>query len=534
MSFNRIYQVILLIGGVLCSANLAAQQIDSSFLDINYVRKQNAWISSKNAAGLKYFKWSKASSADFFFDKSDGQFKNFHQSDNSYEYGLNAYSLYRLNPKMVFEGSISYHNFKGKNMGGSAFIDPYKNPFDIVERDDANKGTKVKETFSLNGALSAQLSSKFAVGGRISYQAANFAKTKDLRHINKLLDMEVSMGAVYRASKVVEIGANYNYDRRIESILFKTYGNVDKPISSLISFGSFYGMLETFGSDGYTRDSQTNPLVNTSQGFSFQLNLYLSKKMSLLNEFTYGRPKGYFGEKGTISFLLAEHEGEKYSYKGVISVLGDQNEHQIAFTASYNSLLNNDNSSKRETNPGGASSVSRLSKEVLDQQRLQAEISYIFFKDIKNLNPAWVFGVDMGYFRRQQTTKLYPFYRDQTINSYQVKTSVKRNIVKTDQLYSLALGVGYGAGSGLAKDDGFYIPPSGGTAPINMDMYLNQEFEYFTKPRAMAEASLQYTKKLKQHIAPYVKLNYSFTKAFDTQALGSSFGVGGLSIGCNF
>jgi len=534
MSFNIIYRVILLIGGVLCSANLAAQQIDSTFLDINYIRKKNVWGSSKNAAGLKYFKLEKISNAEIFSDKSNGRFKNFHQSDNSYNYGLNAYSLYRLNEKIVFEGGIAYENFKGKNMGGSAFIDPYKNLFDIVELDDSNKGTKRKETYSLNGAISTQLTSKFTVGGRINYQAANFAKAKDLRHTNKLLDMELSIGGTYNVSDMVEIGANYNYDRRIESITFRTYGNYDKPISSLVSFGAFYGKLETFAESGYTYDSATRPLTNFSHGFSLQLGLNFNQKIKLFNEFTYGKPKGYFGLKGSSSILLAEHMGEKYAYHGVLSISEDKNEHQIALNANYDKLSNYDNTDKRETNPGGVSTIVFLSKEVLDRQQFETNLSYTFFNEIKYNNPAWIFDVNVSYFRRQQTAKIYPFYRNQTINSYQAKANVKRNIFKTKRMYSFALGLGYGSGSGIAKYDGFYVTPSGDKVPKDIDLYLYQEYEYFTKPRVSADLALQYTKKLRQPVALYAKLNYSYTRAFDTQYLGNSFGVAGLSIGSNF
>jgi len=534
MRFNKIHSVILLIGGVLCSANLAAQQIDSAFWDVNYIRKQNVWMNAKNAAGLKYFKLPKVSNTEVFFNKSDGQFKNFHQSNNSYEYGLNAYSQYRLNKKIVFEGGFTYSNFKGKNMGGSAFIDPYKNPFDIVELDDNNKGTKGKETYSLNGAVSAELTSKFTVGGRINYQTANFAKAKDLRHTNKLLDMELSIGGTYQLNDVVEIGANYNYDRRIESIVFKTYGNYEKAISTLISFGAFYGRLETFGEYGYTYDNATRPLTNFSHGFSIQLGLNFNQKIKLFNEFTYGKPKGFFGEKGTASIVLAEHIGEKYAYNGMLSVSGDKNEHQIALTANYHTLSNYDNSDRRETNPGGASSVTLLGKEVLDKQQFEASLSYTFFKDIKYENPAWVFDVNVNYFRRQQTAKIYPFYRDQTINSYQANANVKRNLIKAQQMYSFTLGLGYGSGNGIAKYDGFYIAPSGSEVPKDMNMYLYQEFDYFTTPKVMVNVGLQYTKKFKQDITPYAKLNYHYTKAFDTQFLGSNYGIVGASIGCNF
>ncbi|MNK00629.1 hypothetical protein D3C87_184180 [compost metagenome] len=536
MSFKKIQNVVLIIGGVFCSANLAAQQLDSTFVDINYVRRQSAWINSKNAAGLKHFNLSKLSNAEVFFDKSNGDFKNFHQSNDSYEYGLNTNSIYRLNDKIVFEGAISYQNFKGENMGGSTFIDPYKNPFDIVELDDNNKGIKRKETYGLHGAISVQMASKFSIGGRINYQAANFAKAKDLRHINKLLDMDLSAGGIYKINDLIEVGATYNYERRIESTFFKAYGNFQRGFSSLISFGSFFGTLETFGESGYTQENATRPLTNFSHGFSLQLNLQLNNNTHFFNEFTYSKPKGYFGEKGTVSYVFTEHAAESYNYYGVFVISKGKNEYQISLSANYGNLSNQENVYRRETTPGGVSRIVYYGKrDVLEKQDLDVDLAYVLFKDIQNYNPKWKIELNANYFRRQQTTTVYPFYRDQTINSYNANVHLKRNIVKAKQMYSFALCLGYGSGSGIAKYDGLYVPPSSSqAAPASMDLYLYQEFEYFTKPRVMADISLQYTKKLKQNIAPYAKLSYNYTKAFDTQFLGSNFGIAGASVGCNF
>lgn len=536
MSFKNIYLVILLIGGVFCSANLVAQKTDSTFIDVNYVRRQNIWTYSKNAAGLKHFKLSKVSNAEVFLDKSNGEFKNFHQSNNSYEYGLKTNSIYRLNDKIVFDGEIAYSKFKGENMGGSTFIDPYKNPFDIVELDDNNKGSKGLETYNLSGALSAQLSSKLAIGGLINYQAANFAKAKDLRHINKLLDMDLSVGGIYQINNLIEIGATYNYDRRIESVFFKAYGNFQRGFASLINFGSFLGTLESFGESGYTQENATRPLTNFGHGFSVQLNFNIGEKTQFFNEFTYSQPKGFFGEKGTASYLFTEHTSGKYSYQSVLAISRGKNEHQIALSANYCDLANHENIFRRETNPGGISRIVYFGqRDVLERQELNASLAYTLFKNIKYNNPVWEFNLIADYFRRQQTTNLYPFYRDQTINSYQANVNVKRNMIKAKEMYSFAIGLGYGSGSGIAKYDGLHVAPSSSqAAPTSMDLYLYQEFEYFTKPRVMADISLQYTKKMKQNIAPYAKLSYNYTKAFDTQFLGGSFGIAGASVGCNF
>lgn len=536
MSLKRIYCAVLLIGGVFCSANLAAQKVDSTFANINYIRKGNAWSVSNNATGLKYFTLSKISDAQLFLRKGDGDFKNYHQSNNQYSFGLNAESIFRLNSKVVFSGSILYENFEGKNMGGSAFINPYENPFNIVELDNANKGIKKQETYTLEGAVGVQLNSRLGIGGKINYTAANFAKTKDLRHINKLLNLDLSTGLTYKLSENLEIGANYNYLRRIESTYFRSYGNTDRQFISLIDFGSFYGRSELFTDFGYTADDTTQPLTNNTHSGSIQLDVKLGAKAKWFSEFTYGQKTGAFGKEATSLVLFTTHSGTNYQYKTQVSLLGEKLQHFISLNVGYSTLINNENIYRRENTTGGISRIVYYGKsEVLDKQQIDAKLDYTIYAGINNNNPKWTFNFTTDYFRRQQTTTVYPFYRDQTIDSYQAKANVKRNIVRGDQMYSVALGLGYGTGSGTVKQDGLYATPSSSqVAPTGMDLYLYQEFEYFTKPRALANLALQYTKKLKQPVALYAKLDYSYTKAFDTQFLGGSFGMLGASVGCNF
>lgn len=537
MGLGKIYSALLLfIGGVFCSANIMAQSSDSTFTDIDFVRKSNVWSFSDNATGLKYFSIPQISRAQLFFSKADGDFRNYHQSSNSYQYGISAQSIYRINPKIVFSGEVDYTNFKGKQMGGSSFIDPYMNAIDITEIDVADIGTKQLENYHLKGAVSAQLNSRFTIAGKIDYQTANFAKMKDIRHVNKLLDMNLSIGAAYQLSEAIEFGANYTYDRRIESVIFRVFGNRVKVFTSLVNLGSFYGRSETFSDYGYTADGSLRPLTNFTQGGALQLNVKLNDRIRWFNEFGYSKINGFFGEEGTSDIKFTDHSADQFAYKSMLSVVGNRDQHFISVNASYQNLINLENVHRRETSTGGNSVIIYYgTSEVLDQQLLSANLAYSFFRDVQANNPKWAFNATVDYFRRQQTTNLYPFYRDQTINSYQANVNVKRNIVKAKEMYSFAIGLGYGSGSGIAKYDGLYVAPSSSqAAPTSMDLYLYQEFEYFTKPRIMADVSLQYTKKMKQNIAPYAKLSYNYTKAFDTQFLGGSFGIAGVSLGSNF
>ena len=65
-------------------------------------------------------------------------------------------------------------------MGGSAFIDPYEQPFDIVEYTDTTRGVKNLETYRLAGAISTDLTHRVTLSAKVDYHAANYAKQKNL------------------------------------------------------------------------------------------------------------------------------------------------------------------------------------------------------------------------------------------------------------------------------------------------------------------------------------------------------------------
>lgn len=96
--------------------------------------------------------------AEVYLNKSNGKFINYFESGDSYQYGGKAESYFRMNPKVVLYGYVEYSRFVGKEMSGSAFIDPpYYMPFDIVEMSDENSGKKELERYHLAGAISAEV-----------------------------------------------------------------------------------------------------------------------------------------------------------------------------------------------------------------------------------------------------------------------------------------------------------------------------------------------------------------------------------------
>lgn len=526
------YCIYTLFASVFLANQLSAQAPAKPYADIDYVRKSNAWLSSKNAAGLNHFNTESISNAEFFFKKENGGFKNYFQSDDSQEYGLQADSYTRLNDKVVFSGGFGYQNFQGKNMSGSAFMDPYQNPFDIVELDDANKGTKALELYNLNGAVSAQVSSRWSVGGKLAYQAGNYAKRKDLRHINKLLDMDLSAGALYKISDLLEIGANYNYSRRIESVGFKIAGTKDQVYNSLISYGSFYGLIDRFDDSGYT--SATNPLKDIRQGGALQLNLQFNKNVTLFNEFSYADRNGFFGDQVPAS--ITKHNGSDFAYHGQLSVKGNDIEHHIGLKGSHSLLSNRENISLRETTPGGINLIVLYGdKEVFSGMTTHIGLNYDLFFGVKNNRPTWAINFGADFLGRDQTSGLYPFYRDQKINSYQFSGQVKRQYERQKGAFNIGVGLAYGRGGGEIANSRMMETPAPDYVPlVTMTQFLNEEYEFLTSSRIKGSFSFQYTRPLENNMSAFVKLNYAHTYAPEVTYLDKHFNATHISIGCNF
>lgn len=273
-------------------------------------------VNERHAAGLQYIPVTKISTASAFINRSTGGFVNYHQSDNSFTAGASAESFYRFNQHVVFNGSITYGNFNGENMGGSALIDPYKNPVDVNEGDDNNAGTKKLESYTLQGAISAALNKRLTAGGSLQYQVANFAKTKDLRHSNRLLDMDVAAGVSYKVASTWELGVNYHYVRRIESFSFAMYGNTDQQYVSLINFGNFSGVTELFTDDpvGYISGGGVRPMINNTHRLGLQIATRVNSQVHMLHEFSYGIREGYYGVRGSSSIVFTEHTAPEYQY----------------------------------------------------------------------------------------------------------------------------------------------------------------------------------------------------------------------------
>ncbi|WP_447643106.1 MULTISPECIES: DUF6850 family outer membrane beta-barrel protein [Chitinophagaceae] len=382
-----------------------------------------------------------------------------------------------------------------------------------------------------------QLSPRWTIGGKLDYTASNYAKTKDLRHKNSLLDLDINIGGLYHAGDYNAIGLELGYARRIESVLFKVYGNTDRQYSSLINFGSFIGNQELFttgSADGYTIGEK--PMVNMTKYATLIYEHDFSPAVQWYNAFTYGHRTGYFGIKASSSVVFTEHQSNQYAYSTVLSVKGLNMLHNITLSGSHERLNNDQNVYQEQTTTGDNTTIAYYgSNEILDQMLDKIHIDYEGFYKITQVQPLWKLHIGGDYFKRQQTTTLYPFYRNQTINSYNVFARGERNWVLATNMFTIGLKASYGKGSGSAKEDEQYSSNSATqTVPVSRDRYLNEEYEYWTKPHIQGSLDIKNTWSLGNKRSIYGMITYAYTKAMNVQYVGNHFNEVRLSIGYNF
>ncbi len=522
---------LLITASILCVIELSAQE-QNTWTDFKYIKNANSWLTCENAAGLDKLATDKISIIEANITTENGNFINYYQSDNSYSFGGITESFYRLN-KVVFYGKMEYSNFSGKNMGVSTLLNPYFSPFDIMEYADSTAGEKKMENYHLTGALSIALYNDLLLGLKGSYQTISYYKIKDLRHTNDIMNLETTVGLSYPLGEVADIGLNYYFRKRTENTCYQSEGNTDQQFNSLISWGSFFGSQESFGDEGMTGSEDNNPFVDYVHGASFQIDLFPKRNVHFFNEVGMKWRSGYFGQKSSVDIQYTEHEADIFHYTGVLSLKKNENLHKLSLSFTREDLNNYEKAYQESTTEGGNTTyVYYGDNEVLDRTLSKASFLYTANLKINDNNPEWVIDAGVSLWRRDQKATLYPNYRKQDVKQAIATATVKRNIIKDNNMYSFTLGGTYGSGSGTVKEDGSYVNVSQNYATL--DRYLYREYEYLTASRASGTFEFRYTKALPDNYKIYGGIQYRYTKAFNVSYIGDSFAKLKASIGYVF
>lgn len=529
-----------LIYGLLLAVAVDCHAQDSLLLrDYQFVKQYDGWLTSSNAAGLSRYNRANIAEARLSLSHEEGGLTDYFMSPDATQLSLATESFYRIAERAVVFGRIAYDNFSGKEMAGSAFIDPTRRPFDIVEDSLTNTGKKHRDTYQLTGAVGVDVWRGLALGLRLDYTAANYAKYKDLRHKNKLMDLTASAGLYLPLAHIGNLGANYLYHRNTESITFGTYGKSDKVYQSLINYGNFIGQVEQFGSYGFTDKSREMPLFDESHGLAVQLELTPWKRLSFLNQFTYAHHNGYYGRKSPYTITFTNHHADSYAYQATLALQGRQTHHQLQFSLEAENLQNNANNYRELQNEAG-SYYYEYYDDVKTANKLWVNtcIAYTAWLGIHHELPVWTLRAAVNMMHRKQTAYVYPYFRRQTLDNTALQLEGTRNVILKKGVLSVSASLSYQKGSGEPYEDGTFIPPSDKqTAPPEVAAYLWREYQYLTAAQYGIGGSVRYAfifpaTRLNTH----VQLGIHHRKANETfdYSNGKDHTQVSLAIGCLF
>jgi hypothetical protein len=167
---------------------------------------------------------------------------------------------------------------------------------------------------------------------------------------------------------------------------------------------------------------------------------------------------------------------------------------------------------------------------------MRANLAYTGYFGIADYRPVWRVEAGAEYARTAQTVSQYPYCRKQHIYTYGFFANAGRTVAWRANDFGLLLGIAYGKGGGVPKDDGIYAPPSSTQKPPkDFDNYLYHEFDYLTASRVGGRTEVSYARYFRPKLRAAVSLRYEYTQALRTvSTFGNVFHFVSLSAGITF
>ena len=556
------YKWVLFYLAAFMTASLNVNAQDSLLLrDYRFIQQSNPWLTQSNRAALVVFDTKNIAQADLSLGASSGHLTTFGGSSSALQVTAAVESYYRISRRIVAYGSISYDNWTGRNMTGSVFLplaschsalsSANLRPFDIVEDSLTNLGRKHMDAYHLTGGFGYQLMERLALGVNVDYMAANYAKYKDLRHKNKLMELQLAVGAFSPLSSWLSVGANYIYHRQTESVSYNVYGKNDKTYKSLIDYGTFMGVVEQFGYDGYTDKTNEMPLFEDSHGGSLQFELrpiasHLPPS-SLFVNLSYTHGTGYYGRKSPYTITYTNHKRDVFRLHTRLSLMTHTSRHSLDLAYSSNKLQNSAETYRPLTNAMGASYYEYYDPTETADKRLRTfSLDYTLHLGIVGEQPTWTLTAGYHWQRRNTTVYLYPYYRRQQLTNREFTASVLRNILLSRGKLTLSINGGIMNGSGEPYQQGTFITPAatgqqGGaetSAPATMEAFLWQDYHLWTSPQYTLGTHVQYafrfpSTNLLTHIGASLQHRHA-TRLANEDYCGRQRTTATISVGCTF
>ena len=501
------------------------------------VRLGENWLNSENPAGLHAFGHGAESEIVLLGEGRYGGLKNYFSAKNELAFGVEASSVARLSKLVVVDGKVGYRHTTAKALAASYFINPMQTPFDLLEFTDENAGDKTLEELYLQGRVGVTPARCFSLGASMDYMAANYSKQKDLRHVNSLMDMHLVVGGMVHLGERVDIGLNYVYRRRNETLLLSTYGTQDKTFVSLLSYGAFFGKQETFGEIGYTKENENKPLFDARHGANLQIAWRIGN-VEWLNEVGLMLRSGYYGDPSHSTVVYSNHQGHDLSYRGLLTFATRCDAHRFGLRYGQEHVANTENIYSYKNEETGRDYIEYLGeREVGERTQRSLALEYTGRFGIRHGLARWEAMAEASLDNRTTRASNYPDYRRQDISWWRLKAMGTRNFLSGRNCYSLSVSVLYGGGSGQPCADGRYGSDTSGEALTRTrNDLLMQEWEFLASTQLGAGIGFTYSRAMwNGKVRGNVGLAYDMCKALGTRYLdGTMRHTVSLRLGCNF
>lgn len=521
-----------------CMLPFSVSAQDSLLLrDFKFVSQSDTWLNHRNAAALTRFAANSIVKTEVSVEKGNGGLVDYADSRNTLATVADVESFCRLSPRVVTYGSISYTGWSGRDMTGSAFMQE-RMPFNLVEDSLTNPGKKHRDTYHLVGALGVDIHQGMSVGARLDYTSANYAKYKDLRHQNRLMDLQLTLGGHVPLTNWLSMGADYTYHRQTESVTFGTYGKSERVYKTLIDYGAFMGRVEQFGNEGFTDKAREMPLFEENHGASVQAEVKLTDRLSFFGSFAFSSGDGYYGRKSPYTATYTQHQRDITDTRINVTYLPFTSSRFCLDISFQTEELRNDAKTFRElTNTNGANYYEYYDAvETGTKKWNDLAIGLSTQLGIRGELPAWELSARYQWNGREQSAFLYPFYRYQSLKTNCLKLNVVRNLLCQRGVWTFALKAAYQNGSGDPFQDGTFVEPClKQESPVTMDAFLYREYRYLTAKQYHVGGSAQYAfvfpnTRLKTHVR--LGLDYCTTNQENAFTQGNDHAQMVLAIGC--
>lgn len=484
----------------------------------------NPWKDGDNITGIRVGKHpARQSSALLFGSMENGGFRPAFEAASFWKAGVRAGTEVHEG-SVSLAGNFSFTQKEGKDMMRSMFVHPGLYPFDLIE---FTPGPKTLQTYAFDGGIAWGFSERWTVGGKVRFEADNYAKRKDLRHTNYYQDITVLPAVKYSfgTDRKLHIGLNGCYRSKSESVQAEQLGASGQTYDVFLDKGMMYGEREVWDGDGvHLAEAGVNrfPVREQTWGAAIQA----SYDAGLYGEFAYSRSFGEVGEKG---YVWMRFPGEQVTAR--LTYLTEKGNYKGIFRLELKSNLQhlNEFAVDRENKGGVVTPVSYTDapKELSRRHTRSFQFRYdLYSRKLPHLmvlaRRSWV---------TETATPAYPYADSLGVNIYSCSVAADYPVGR----FLLGMKVDYAGGKadqpGLRNID----PSVSVEKPYRLEGDWVRRMEYMTADRLGVTLSARYGFALGSVKGLFVGAEASWTHGFKVAVLpGSDRKSATLQCGINF